>query len=155
MQDEVKRNIQTVLDILHDEVVGDVKAALAKMSRDYSMTWMYIQNDRLFPSTGKAIQDELQDVYRLKGREYVIMNIATGDNVVIVEMIESYPDPETGKVFRTPLVLVLKIQEGKIRTGRHYCDPHLSVMELEEKTILEAYKDSKGPLIRISKSKRK
>lgn len=149
MQDNHKQHIQTVLDILRDEVLGDVRAALKKMSDDYSMTWMYAKKDKLFPITKKLLADELSDVYQIKGREYVIMNVATGDDLVVVEMIESYPDPETGKVYRTPIVLVLEMHEGKIRTGRHYFDPDISFMNLEEANVLEAFKKSKGPLRRI------
>lgn len=47
-------------------------------------------------------------------------------------MIESYPDPESRKMYRTNQVIVLELNDGKIRTGRHYCDPKLSFADLKQ-----------------------
>jgi ketosteroid isomerase-like protein len=58
----------------------------------------------------------------------------------MIEMVESYPDPKTKKVYRTPLVIVLEMQNGKIRRGRHYCDPDLSYLHLTKKTVERAYR---------------
>jgi len=131
-------NIETVLEILKNEVSGDVKSALDKMSADYLMTWMYQSSKELFPHTTKNVSDEMQEAYVIKNRSYDIRNIAEGPSLVMVELIESYPDPKTGAMYRTPLVLVLEFNEGKIRTGRHYCDPKLSYMNLESETIEKA-----------------
>ncbi|MDP2593894.1 MAG: hypothetical protein Q8P36_00940 [bacterium] len=136
------KNVQTVLAILKNEVDGDAASALEKMTADYSMTWMYRGKKDLFPTSGHDVQGELKEVYPIKGRQYEIKNIAEGKNVVMVELIESYPDPETGKVYRTPLVLVLEMQDGKIRTGRHYCDPRLSPEYLENSIVESAYQSS-------------
>ncbi len=136
-------NIQTTLAVLQDEVNGDVASALAKMAQDYRMTWMYKSKDELFPKTGDDVHAELEVVYPIKGRKYDIRNIAEGEDVVMIEMIESYPDPETGKVYRTPQVIVLEFKDGLIRTGRHYCDPSLSYMELTTEQIDSALRDSK------------
>src|SRR3989344_4714636 len=100
------KNIQVVLDVLKDEVDGDLTSALKKMTADYTMTWVY-DGKKLFPTTTPNLKAELEEVYPIKGRQYDIKNIAEGENVIIVEMIESYPDPKTKKVYRTPLVLVL------------------------------------------------
>ncbi len=134
------KNVQLVLDILRDEVGGDVASALKKTSDDYSMTWVYKSGKQLFPKTTKSLRKELTEVYHIKGREYDIKNIAEGENVVMVELIESYPDPKTKKVYRTPLVLVLEMKRGKIRTGRHYCDPSLSYLHLTVVQIGKAFK---------------
>jgi hypothetical protein len=64
----------------------------------------------------------------------------------MVEMVESYPDPKTKKVYRTPLVIVLEMKNGKIRTGRHYLDPRLSFKYLTKRQVKKAYKNSKGSL---------
>jgi len=56
-------------------------------------------------------------------------------------MIESYPDPETGDVYRTPLVIVLEFEGDKIKTGRHYCDPRLSFMHLTKEQTDKAFKN--------------
>ncbi|MEK7138511.1 MAG: nuclear transport factor 2 family protein [Patescibacteria group bacterium] len=135
------KNIETVYAILKDEIRGDIKSAIKKMAGDYSMTWMYqTKKGELFPATGKDIKTQMKEAYPIKGREYNIKNIAEGKNVVIVELIESYPDPKTKKVYRTPLVLVLEMRDGKIKTGRHYCDPKISYLNLSEKKIRTAFK---------------
>lgn len=146
MQKKNSKNVQTVLDILRDEVNGDVTGALEKMASSYSMTWVDagLDGHELFPTTGGDIKKELEEVYPIKGREYDIRNITEGDDVVMVELVESYPDPETKKVYRTPLVLVLEMENGKIKTGRHYLDPRLSQKKLTKEQIEKAYKNGKG-----------
>ena len=139
-------NLDTVLATLKDEVHGDVASALKKLAKDYTMTWVYKSGDQLFPHTKKDVGD-LAEAYVIKGREYHIVNIAEGDNVVMLELIESYPDPKTKKVYRTPLVLVLEMKNGKIQTGRHYCDPALSHMHLSEKEVANAFAKKKTPKV--------
>jgi len=115
MKKKFSKNIQTVIDILQDEVSGDVSAALKKITSDYTMTWVYtgLKRKELFPTTGRNIKKELEEVYPIKGRQYDIKNIAGGENVVMIELVESYPDPKTKKVYRTPMVLVLEIKKWK------------------------------------------
>jgi len=151
MKKKFSKNIQTVIDILQDEVSGDVSAALKKITSDYTMTWVYtgLKRKELFPTTGRNIKKELEEVYPIKGRQYDIKNIAGGENVVMIELVESYPDPKTKKVYRTPMVLVLEIKNGKIRTGRHYLDPTISRKHLTKVQIEKAYKNSRGSLIII------
>ena len=137
---DISKNVRAVLDILKDEIRGDVQSALKKMTSDYSMTWVYkTKRGVLFPRTKNDIKKDLAETYPIKGRKYDIKNIAEGDNVVIVEMVESYPDPETKKVYRTPLVIVLEMKGGKIRIGRHYCDPDLSYLCLTKKQVEKAF----------------
>lgn len=148
MPKKYSKNVQVVIDILNDEIRGDVRSALKKMTRDYTMTWVYQKkNGELFPATKNDLEAELEDVYPIKGRSYVIKNIAEGSNVVMIELIESYPDPETKKIYRTPLVLVIEMKGGKIRTGRHYCDPSLSYLNLTQKQAEKAYRNSGGKKI--------
>lgn len=144
---KLSKNIQTVLSILKDEVKGDVKSALSKLTPDYSMTWIYQGKKILFPRTIKNTKVSLEEVYHIKGRKYEIFNITENKNTVILELTESYPDPKTKKVYRTPLVLVLEMDNGKIKTGRHYCDPRLSFMYLKDKQINNALKNKKPILI--------
>ena len=142
------QNIQLVLDILKNEADGDVAAAFEKMTDDYSMTWMYQgKNKELFRTTGENVKTELDDVYPIKGREYDIRNITEGENVVMIEVIESYPDPETGQMYRTPQVIVLEFENDKIKTGRHYCDPRLSYLELSKEDINKALKGTTSKTI--------
>lgn len=135
------KNVLIVLGVLADEINGDVRSAMNKLTKDYTMTWVYRhpKNGKLFPRTKKDIKAGLKKVYPIKGRHYDIKNIATGNNVVMVELVESYPDSKTKKVYRTPLVLVLEMKEGKIQTGRHYCDPNLSYIYLTKKQVAKAY----------------
>jgi len=41
---------------------------------------------------------------------------------------------------------VLEIQDGKIRTGRHYLDPRIAQRHLSESEIEKAYKNGKGTI---------
>jgi ketosteroid isomerase-like protein len=129
--------------VLKNEVDGDIEAALKKITKDYTMTWVYKTKKELFPTEKVTSGKDLKDIYPIKGRQYDIKNIAEGDHVVMVEMIESYPDPKTKKVYRTPLVIVLEMKNGKIRTGRHYNDPDLSYMYLTKKQTEKAFKGEK------------
>ncbi len=141
MRKKNSKNIKLVLDILEDEINGDVASALKKMAKNYRMTWVYRSKDgTLFPATSNDVEKELKEVYPIKGRKYDIKNIAEGKDVVMVEMVESYPDPKTKKVYRTPLVIVIEIKKGKIVRGRHYCDPDLSYLFLTKEQVNKAYK---------------
>ncbi|TSC84847.1 MAG: hypothetical protein G01um101413_231 [Parcubacteria group bacterium Gr01-1014_13] len=148
MKKKFSKNIKVVLEILKNEVDGDVASALKRMTNDYTMTWVYVGKN-LFPSTTPNLKAELEEVYPIKGRQYEIRNIAEGEGVVMVELVESYPDPKTKKAYRTPLVLILEIKDGKIRTGRHYLDPRISGKYLTKNQVEKAYKNSKGSLLII------
>lgn len=141
------QNVQTILNILKNEVDGDVSSALEKMTDDYSMTWMYQRGEELFPSVNKDVEAKMEETYPIKGRQYDVRNIAEGDNVVMLELIESYPDPETGKEYRTPLVLVLEMKDGKIKKGRHYCDPRTSFMYLTKEQVEEGLRGSESKIV--------
>jgi len=133
---EYSNNIKIVLTILKDEVYGDTSSALQKMSDDYKMTWVYqTEGGELFPVSKKDFKAELADIYQTKERKYDIKNITENEDVVMVELIESYPDGDAANIYRTPLVLVLELENGKIKRGRHYCDPKLSFLHLSEKKI--------------------
>jgi hypothetical protein len=151
MNVKYSKNIKIVLGILQNEVDGDVSSALERMTKDYSMTWVNcgINGQKLFETTSNDLQSELSEVYPIKGRKYEIKNIAEGKDVVMVELIESYPDPKTTKVYRTPLVLVLEMKSNKIQTGRHYVDPRLSMMYLSRKQVNTAYKKKRKLFLKI------
>ena len=141
-QKNEQKNIKTVLEILENEIKGDVSAALEKMTEDYSMTWVY-KNKKgvLFPKvTSKQVRDSMKDVYSIKGREYKVHHIVAQDDVVMAELTESYPDLEKPEVtYRTPMVIVWEFENGKIKNGRHYCDPQLSYMNLSEEEVDKIY----------------
>ncbi len=137
---KITENINTVLKILKDEINGNVAGALEKMAPNYTMTWAYQGKDgKLFPRTSGNIKKELEEIYPIKDRGYDIKNIAEDKDVVMVEMIESYPDPKTKKIYRTPLVIVLEMENGKIKKGRHYCDPRLSYMYLTKGQVKKLF----------------
>lgn len=137
-------HVQTVLDILQNEVDGDVAGAFSKMSGLYSQTWMYKNKEGdIFPRIEKPTKLDLQSVYHIPGREYHIYNITESLETVMVECIEIYKGVETGKVCMTPLVLIVEFDGDKISKGRHYCDPALSYLELDKKIIVEALSNKK------------
>ncbi|MEK7193033.1 MAG: nuclear transport factor 2 family protein [Patescibacteria group bacterium] len=141
IQEDMSPNVKIVLSILQDEIDGNVKSAINKMHPNYSMTWMYkTKNGTLFPSSRPNFKAEMNDIYAITGRDYDIRHITEADNVVMVELIESYPDPKTGEEFRTPLVLVLEIENEKIKTGRHYCDPQIPYLHLSKDELVKIYK---------------
>tara|TARA_B100000745_G_C20027314_1_gene349566 strand:- start:40 stop:501 length:462 start_codon:yes stop_codon:yes gene_type:complete len=147
---KLSKNVQTVIDILQDEVDGNVSSALKKVTKDYTMTWVnQAKNGKLFPTEKINTGQDINEIYAIKGRQYDIKNIAESDNLVMIELIESYPDSKTKKVYRTPLVLVLEIKGGKIRTGRHYLDPSLSHKFLTKAEVKKAYKKTSGSLLVI------
>lgn len=123
------------------EIKGDVKGACNLITPDYSMTWVYKdKRGKLFPRTKKNVKTEMKEVYLIKGREYDIKNITENKNVIMIEMVESYPDPKNKKIYRTPLVIVLEMKNGKIKKGRHYCDPRLSYMYLTKEEVAKVFK---------------
>ncbi len=145
MENLYSKKISTALDILDDEVRGDVVSAFKKMGPKYSMTWIYKSPGHgiIFPRTkfnSKNLKKEMGKVYKIQGRKYDIKNITENKTVVMIELIESYFDPKIKKVFRTPLVLVLEFKNGKIKRGRHYCDPNISYLHLSNKKISDIYK---------------
>ncbi len=145
---KISKNVKTVLEILHDEIVGDIASALKKMTKDYSMTWVEKRKEKIFPSiSGEDLRSQMENVYVIKGRKYEIINIAEANDLVMLEMIESYPDPKTKKVYRTPQVIVLEFKNGKIRTGRHYADVDLAFLHLTPSQIKKAYKGKYNPSI--------
>jgi len=61
-------NIKLILEMLKNEVDGDVSSALQKMLLDYTMTWMYQKGNELFPSNSVQLETELDEVYVIKNR---------------------------------------------------------------------------------------
>jgi len=141
MAKKISGNVKVVLGVLKDEIGGNIKSALKKLDPEYIMTWVYkSKKGVLFPRTKKSLEEELKEAYPIKGRKYDIKNIAESKNIVMVEMVESYPDPQTKKIYRTPIVIVLEMKKGKIRKGRHYCDPQLSYLYLTKEEVNKAFK---------------
>jgi ketosteroid isomerase-like protein len=130
-KNQLQKNIKIIREILKNEIDGDIQSALKKMHKDYSMTWMYKNKAGvIFPCVrSKDIKKEMRKVYIIKNRKYNIKHIIAQGNVVMAEMIESYPNPKTKKIHRTPMVVVWEFKNGKIFKGRHYCDPQISYID--------------------------
>jgi ketosteroid isomerase-like protein len=123
---------------------GQIEDALKYIAYDYLMTWMYYSAkiDTIFPTSSRNaidFMDNLAEVYQIKGRSYEIKNIAGTSDVVMIELVESYEPSPGAPAFRTPLVLVLEFSEGKVRRGRHYCDPAISHLHLSQAAIDKAF----------------
>ena len=56
MKKKLSKDIKTVLDILQDEVDGDVSAALKKITKDHTTTWMYTRLKKMIYS---QLQEEI------------------------------------------------------------------------------------------------
>ena len=135
--------IQLVLDSFEAERSGDSEKGLSLISDDFKVTEMFLGKGGAFPRfEGEELRKSIQEVYKIEGREYVFKNIAADEEngVVFVEFVESYPDPKTGKVYRTPQVAVVEVKNGKLYRTRHYTDPRLSHENLSEEDIEEAFK---------------
>lgn len=105
------------------------------------MTWVRKTKEGvLFPTEKISAGDDLEDAYVIKGRKYRINHILADENTVMAEITESYPDPETGKIYRTPIAFVWEFEGGKIKNGRHYCEHQLSFEDLSEEDIDRLYK---------------
>lgn len=127
--------------VLRAEVAGEVGKALKLLAPGYTMTWVYLgRRGKLFPRTTADVPGELEEVYPIRGRRYDLKHLATGRGVVMVELVESYPDPKTKRVYRTPLVLVLEMSKGRIKRGRHYCDPRVSHLHLTKRQVAQAFR---------------
>ena len=138
-------NIELVFEILRNEVNGNVKSAQKKMHDDFTVTYMYKnKKSELFPSFSKPSDFDLSEIYKIKDKSYEIKNYAENNfdkyDVVFVELIERYTDPKTGKKYQTPIVIVLEIEDGKIKTNRHYCGNDLSFEDISAETINSAFK---------------
>ena len=143
------QNVQTALDILQDEVRGKIASAREKMTDDYTMTWMDKDGTgTIFPSTSIGPSDEeMEEAYQMQDRSYTVKNITENGNVVMLELIEQYTDPHSNETYRTPLVLVLEFEQGKIKRGRHYCDNDVSLSQPSEQTLQDAYQGTDNKLI--------
>ena len=125
--------IALVISSFESERQNDIKKGLELMTEDFKMTDMMVANDgkTLFPSTTAAeARKMIDDVYQIKDRKYRFIN-TTADvekQIVMIEFIEWYPNPETGQMYCTPQVAICEVVGGKIRRTRHYMDPRTSFL---------------------------
>lgn len=123
----------------------DISAGLECIDDDFKVTEMvYSKNAHHFPSlTGKKLSDLMKLAFQIKGREYSFKSIVADEKTqtVIVEFIETYPDPKTGQIYRTPQISVCKVENGKIYRTRHYMDPRLSFEDISEHELDAVFSD--------------
>jgi len=134
--------INFVLDSFAAEKDGDFEKGLSLIDDDFKVTEMFLINDEPFASiSGEDIKESIKKVYKIEGREYIFKNIAADEEkgVVFVEFVESYPDPKTGQVYRTPQVAVVSVKDGRLYRTRHYTDPRLSFEKLSEEDVDKAF----------------
>lgn len=86
---------------------------------------------------GNDLEHQIKIAFPIKGREFVFKSILVDvkDQKVIVEFIESYPDPVTKQVYKTPQIAICEIKDGLIHRTRHYMDPRLSYDNISETEI--------------------
>lgn len=137
-----KELIELVLLSFSAEKNHDIKSNYEYLHEDFAVTDMIVdQNDKPFPRlSGKKLEESINEAFIIEGREFYFPNILADEEsqTVMVEFVESYPDPETKKVYRTPQVAICKIKDGKIFRTRHYMDPRLSYKYLDDKKIKDA-----------------
>ena len=82
----------------------------------------------------------MREAFKIKARHFVFHTVLADatTQTVIVEFTESYPDPKTKKIFRTPQVAICQFKNGKLYRTRHYMDPRLSFEYLEMFEIEDA-----------------
>ena len=123
----------------NNDIVGNSKL----LHDDFAVTDMMIgvNNDQFPRLSGQKLHDLINKAFKIKGREFIFKNVVTDENkqLVIVEFIESFPDPKTGNVYRTPQIAVCEVKDGKIYRTRHYMDPRLSFEFLSVEEVEKAF----------------
>ncbi len=136
--------VQLILNSFKAEQENNTEKGLNLITADFRVTKMYLnKNNHPFPTiSGKAVEENIKEVYQIKDREYQFKNILADEEkgVVIVEWVESYNDTSNGQKFRTPIVGIFEIKNDKIHRARHYTDPRLSWKYLSQKVINQAFK---------------
>ena len=132
--------IKLVLASFEAERHNDVSRGLELVSDDFKVTEMSLGNTgkELFPAVTAAVaRDSIGEVYQIKGREYQFVNAMADESnqTVMVEFVETYPDPQTGQVYRTPQVAVCVVKDNKVYRTRHYNDPRVSYVEVTQQAI--------------------
>lgn len=121
------------------EKAGDVALGRSFIHPEFRMTEMNIGPSgtvfRSFEAT--QVNDTIPEVFQISDREYQFVHCAADEatQTVMVEFVESYTDPNTSQRFRTPIVAVCEIRDGKIYRTRHYTDDRLSDLYLPQSDI--------------------
>jgi len=121
----------------------DVVANAKILHPQFKVTDMLLTEDNtVFPElTGKNLQQLIKTAFKIKNRDYQFKTIVADvkTQTVVVEFVESYPDPSSGKVFRTPQVAICSFKDGRLYRTRHYMDPRLPYKYLNSSIINKAF----------------
>jgi hypothetical protein len=122
----------------HD-IVGNDKLIHA----DFAVTDMVLtESQEVLPRlSGKKLRQTIGKAFQIGGREFIFKTIVASESTqtVIVEFIESYPEPSTHRVYRTPQVAICEFKADKLYRTRHYMDPRLSFEYLAQAVIEKAF----------------
>lgn len=133
--------IKITLATFEAECNHKVTDNLKVMDKEFAVTDMIMTAKGNFPRLkGKKLRNCMQEAFKIKARHFVFHTVLadTTTQTVIVEFTESYPDPKTKKIFRTPQVAICQFKNGKLYRTRHYMDPRLSFEYLEMFEIEDA-----------------
>lgn len=136
------RLIELTLASFYAEKTHDVQGNRKILHDEFAVTDMVVGYDgTIFPRLqGEKLDELINEAFAIKGREYIFQTVMANEETqtVIVEFIESYPDPHTDKVYRTPQVSICMFKAGKLYRTRHYMDPRLSYEYLSEDVLSDA-----------------
>lgn len=135
--------IQLVLSSFDAERQNNIEKGLELVTDDFTVTEMSLGNsgDKLFPSvTAEEVRKMIGQVYQIQERKYQFVNAMADEakQTVMIEFVETYPDPKTGQLYRTPQVAVCELKDGRIRRTRHYNDPRVSFVDVTQEDIDKA-----------------
>ena len=137
-----KKLIEIVLASFEAEKNGDAQKGKQLIDDDFTVTEMceWYDGTVFRRLAGEEMKKLMEHAYTYKGREYQFVQIAANDETqtVFVEFVETYPDPKTGQIYRTPQVAVCQLRDNKLYRTRHYMDPRLSLKKLSEDQIKQA-----------------
>lgn len=134
--------IKIVTDSFEAERTNDISRGEELVSDDFKQRSMIISGDRIFPVfAGGDIAIDLEEAYKLEGREFHVWNVAanTETQTVFIELAEVEPRGGVKRVW--PYVLVCKIEDGKIKRSRHYGDPATLKKNLTVNQVRSAVED--------------
>jgi ketosteroid isomerase-like protein len=131
--------IDLILSSFEAERTSDTEKGLKLLHPDFAVVEMSAtsQGEPFTRVTGEEIRNSIREVFQISDREYQFVHTLADEvtQTVMIEFVESYTDPDTGKRFRTPNVSVVEVKDGLIWRSRHYNDKDLSFMHLTQEQI--------------------
>ena len=133
-----------VLASFEAEKNNDIEINKALLHPNFKMVDMVLSSDlKPFPSLeGEELEKQIQLAFPIKGRQFVFHTVIADEDSqkVIIEFTESYPDPKSKKVYRTPQIAVCEIKDGKIYRTRHYMDPRISHKNISSEDLEDCFR---------------